>query len=114
MLGVLVCGTIVATTLYADAQFGSQRLSLRPNGIRLVSQRQELAGLSVAFIEAKCASTESVLSGGYDLVIRGADPTKVSVLSALPDPGINGYKVYVANSSSTSILVFSYAGCVAR
>ena len=112
VLGALFSGIVVATTLYADAQFGPHRPQTL-NSLRWVTQRQELSAGGLAFVVAKCSATEKVVSGGYDLVPRGADPAKIYLLAALPEPGENGYKLYVANGSSVSILVFSYAGCAA-
>jgi hypothetical protein len=113
VLGVMVSCVVVATTLYADAQFGASRF--RPAlQLTFISQKKELTPLALAFVTAKCPTTDRVVSGGYDLAIGGADPAKVYVLSALPEPGENGYKVYVANASSNSINVFSYAQCTPR
>jgi hypothetical protein len=114
VLGVMVSGIVVGTTLYADAQFGASRF--RPGALQLtfISQKQELTPQALAFVVAKCATTDRIVSGGYDLAIGGADPAKVYVLAALPEPGENGYKVYVANASSNTINVFSYAQCTPR
>jgi hypothetical protein len=113
VLGVMVSGIVVGTTLYADAQFGTSRF--RPAlQLTFVSQKKELTPLALAFVVAKCATTDQIVSGGYDLAIGGADPAKVYVLAALPEPGENGYKVYVANASSNTINVFSYARCTPR
>jgi hypothetical protein len=113
VLGVMVSGIVVGTTLYADAQFGTSRF--RPAlQLSFISQKKELTPLALAFVVAKCATTDRIVSGGYDLAIGGADPAKVYVLAALPEPGENGYKVYVANASSNTINVFSYARCTPR
>ncbi len=114
LLGMMVSAIVVGTTLYADAQFGAARF--RPGALQLnfVSQKKELTPLAIAFVVAKCAATDRIVSGGYDLAIGGADPAKVYVLAALPEPGENGYKVYVANGSSNTINVFSYAQCTPR
>lgn len=114
VLGVLVSSIVVATTLYADAQFGSRRFQPALTTLRWSTERKDLSAGGLAFVVAKCASTESVVSGGYDLAIGGADPAKVYVLAAHPSQGENGYKVYVANASTNSILVFSYAVCTPR
>ena len=106
----MVSGIVVGTTLYADAQFGASRF--RPAlQLTFISQKRELTPLAIASVVAKCPSTERIVSGGYDLAIGGADPAKVYVLAALPEPGENGYKVYVANGSSNTINVFSYGQC---
>jgi hypothetical protein len=112
-LGVMVSGIVVGTTLYADAQFGTSRF--RPAlELNFISQKKELGPQALAFVVAKCPTTDRIVSGGYDLAIGGADPAKVYVLAALPEPGENGYKVYVANASSNTINVFSYAQCTPR
>lgn len=114
VLGVLFTSIVVATTLYADAQFGAHRFP-QAVSLRWVTERKELTPLASAFVVAKCSSTESVVTGGYDLTIGGAKPSDVYVLGATPEEGRNGYRVYAVNGSSTNnITVFSYAGCAAR
>lgn len=112
MLGALVTCAIVATTRYADAQFGFRR-PMAGTTIAWSFKRAEIPGTSVGVVAAKCLTTESVVSGGYSLVNVG-DGTKVHVFQSYPDHFENAYVVQIRNDFSSPIVAYSYVGCQPR
>jgi len=113
VLGIAFAGAIVATTHYADAQFGLRRPMQTVVGLHWSFQRAELAAQTTQAVPAKCLSTESVISGGYTTLGAEGNPT-VQVLSSYPDHFENSYVVNVRNASQNRVTVYSYVGCALR
>jgi hypothetical protein len=107
VLGVFVTGVVVATTHAAAAQFGRAHAV---SSIRWTFTRADVPARGQTVIEAKCLSTESVISGGYKLV-NVNDGADVHILQSYPDNYENAYVVIVANSLSSPIVAYSDVGC---